>query len=62
MTGETLKVVKDRWEAKVEGNKSRVRKTNPFQRLSHTDKENCYYSQWKEVEENNKKGTIRNLY
>lgn len=38
------------------------RLTNPFQRLSHTDKENCYNSQWKEIEENNKKGTTRNIY
>lgn len=38
------------------------RLTNPFQRLSHTDKENCYNSQWKEMEENNKKGTTRNIY
>ena len=41
MTEEMLKIVRDGHEAKVKGNKSRIRSLNAvFQRLARRDKEN----------------------
>lgn len=53
-TEEILKTIKDRWEAKVKVDKSRISILNAvFQRLSYRDKENYNNNQCKDIEENN---------
>lgn len=50
---EILKIVRDRWKAKIKGDKSRVHiQHSIFQKLSHKEKE---------IEENNKKGKNSSL-
>lgn len=52
----TLKIVRDRKETKIKGDKSRVRIPNAdSQQLLHRDEGNYYKSQCKEIEENNDK-------
>lgn len=56
MTKEILKIVRDMWEAKVKGDKSRVRILNVVsQWLSGRDKKNYYNRQCKAIEKNQKK-------
>lgn len=53
-TEEILKTIKDRWEAKVKVDKSKISILNAvFQRLSYRDKENYNNNQCKDIEENN---------
>lgn len=54
----TLKIIKDKWKAKVKGYRNRIRILNvAFQGLPHRDKENDYNNQDKEIGDNNKRIT-----
>ena len=63
LSGEALKRVVKRREAKSEGEKERYKHLNAeFQRLARRDKKAFFSDQCKEIEENNKMRKTRNLF
>ena len=63
MSEEALQIVEKRREAKGKGEKGRYIHPNAeFQRIVRRDKKAFLSGQYKEIEENNRKGKTRNLF
>ena len=60
MSEEALKIAEKRREVKGKGEKERYTHLNvEFQRIARRDKKALLSDQWKEIEENNKMGKIK---
>ena len=60
---EALKIAVNRREAKGKGEKERYTQLRPeFQRIARRDKKAFFNDQYKEIEENNRKGKTRDLF
>ena len=58
-----LKIAVKRWEAKSKGEKERYTHVNgEFQRIARRDKKAFLSNQYKETEENNRRGKTRDLF
>ena len=63
LSGEALQIAVKRREAKSKGEKERYRHLNTeFQRIARRDKKAFFNNQCKEIEENNRLGTTRDLF
>ena len=63
LSGEVLQIAVKRIEAKSEGEKERYKHLNAeFQRIARRDKKSFFSDQYKEIEENNRMGKIRDLF
>ena len=63
LSEEALQIAVKRREAKSKGEKERYTHFNAeFQRIARRDKKAFLSDQWKEIEENNRKGKIRDLF
>ena len=63
MSEEALQIAEERREAKDEGEKERYTNLNvEFQRISRRDKKAFISDQYKEIEENNRRGKTRDLF
>ena len=63
LPGEALQIAVKRREAKSKGEKERYKHLNAeFQRIARRDKKTFFSDQCKEIEENNRMGTTRDLF
>ena len=63
LSGEALQIAVKRIEAKSKGEKERYTHLNvEFQRMSRRDKKAFFSDQYKEIEENNRIGKMRDLF
>ena len=63
LSGEALQIAVKRREAKSKGEKERYKHLNAeFQRIARRDKKAFFSDQCKEIEENNRMGTTRDLF
>ena len=63
LSGETLQIAVKRREVKSKGEKERYKHLNAqFQRLARRDKKAFLSNQYKEIEENNRRGKSRDLF
>ena len=63
LSGEALQIAVRRREAKSKGEKERYKHLNAeFQRIARRDKKAFFSDQCKEIEENNRMGTTRDLF
>ena len=63
LSEETLQIAVNRREAKGKGEKERYTQLRPeFQRIARRDKKAFFNDQYKEIEENNRKGKTRDLF
>ena len=63
LSGEALQVAEKRREAKGKGEKERYTYLNAeVQRIARRDKKTCLSDKCKEIEENNRMGTTRDLF
>ena len=63
MSEEVLQIAVSRREAKGKGEKERYKHLNAeFQRIARRDKKGFFSDQCKEIEENNRMGTTRDLF
>ena len=63
LSGEALQIAVKRREAKSKGEKERYKHLNAeFQRIARRDKKAFFSDQYKEIEENNRMGKIRDFF
>ena len=63
LSEEALEIAVKRWEAESKGEKERYSHLNAeFQRIARRDKKAFLSDQWKEIEENNRMGKMRDLF
>ena len=63
LSEEALQITEKRRDAKGKGEKERYTHPNAeFQRIATRDKKTFLSDQWKEIEENNRKGNTRDLF
>ena len=63
MSEEALQIAEERREVKSKGERERYNQLNAeFWRIAERDKKAFFNEDWKEIEENNRKGKTRDLF